>query len=183
MATIKGAGYSRPAKILHWLVALSVIVIVPVGLLMGRAKGPLADGLYNFHKSLGALVLILMTLRIIYRFSRGAPATEPTLKSWERIASETVHWSLYVLLIVTPLVGLFAMSAYGASTPFFGLFEIPPIIAQNKPLAGRLFYLHGWLGWAVGVLFCMHIAAALQHHFIRRDGVMRRMLPKAMGGA
>lgn len=176
-------GYSPPAKFFHWLVALCVLLIVPIGFLMGRVGGPLSTGLYNAHKSLGVLILALMTLRILYRLLRGAPPPEPTLKPWERFVSATVHWLLYALLIVQPILGLFANSAYGAVTPFFGLFEIQPIVAKDTALSNKLFYWHSWLGWTIAALFCLHIAGALRHYLIRSDGVMQRMLPKAMGGA
>ena len=81
-----------------------------------------------------------------------------------------------------PIVGYIANSAYGASTPFFGLFEVPPIIAKNEPLATQLFTLHRWVGWLVVLLVAMHIGAALYHQFVRRDSVLKRMLPRAMGG-
>lgn len=183
MAIASGARYSRTAKFFHWTVGLLVLTIVPVGILMDNiASGPTQNSLYQLHKSVGLLILILMTMRIIYRFSYGAPSSEPTLKPWERAVSGTVHWVLYGLLIVNPLLGLFALSAYGAPTPFFGLFQIPPLIAKNVALADRLFFFHTWIGWAIGALFCLHIAGALQHYLIKRDGVMQRMLPRSMGG-
>jgi len=183
MAAGSGASYSSTAKFFHWTVALLVLTIVPVGILMGRIPGnPMQNNLYTLHKSIGVLILVLMTLRIIYRLSHGAPAPEPTLKPWERAASGTVHWVLYALLLTNPLLGSLALSAYGAPTPFFNLIEVPPLIAKNMPLADRLFFIHGWVGWAIGVLFCMHIAAALRHYFIKRDGVMQRMLPRSLGG-
>jgi len=93
MAAGSGASYSSTAKFFHWTVALLVLTIVPVGILMGRIPGnPMQNNLYTLHKSIGVLILVLMTLRIIYRLSHGAPAPEPTLKPWERAASGTVHW-------------------------------------------------------------------------------------------
>lgn len=170
------AAYSTTAKFFHWTVALLVLGIVPGGLLMGRMpEGPLQTNIYFLHKSAGLLVLMFMTLRIIYRFAHGAPPPEPGLKRWERIASETVHWALYIMLLLTPMVALRAYSAYGQPAPFFGIFEIPPFTAKNEPLSEQLFYIHGWMGWAVGALFCIHIAGALRHYFVRRDGVLQRM--------
>ena len=81
-----------------------------------------------------------------------------------------------------PIVGYLANSAYGASTPFFGLFELPRIIGKNEELATQLFTLHRWVGWLVIVLVLTHISAALYHHFIHRDAVLKRMLPRALGG-
>jgi len=177
------ANYSSTAKFFHWTIALFVLGTVPLGLVLDSVpKGPIQDNLYDLHKSLGVLIFALITLRIIYRFAHGAPPPDVSLKRWEIAASETVHWALYTALLVMPILGYVANSAYGATTPFFGLFEISPLIAKNEPLSEWLFEIHGWLGWAVGVMFCMHIAAALQHYFIKRDGVLQRMLPRSLGG-
>lgn len=171
--------YPASSKWLHWLVAASVLTTIPVAIAMGRiASGPMQNTLFNLHKSLGILILVLMIARIANRFIVGAPAPDPTLKPWERAASSAVHGSLYVLLIGMAIMGYVANSAYGASTPFFGLFDLPPVVAKNEPLSERLFFFHRWTGYLVGALAAMHIAAALQHYFIRRDGVLQRMLPE-----
>jgi cytochrome b561 len=92
---------------------------------------------------------------------------------------------LYLLLLAMPIVGYVANSAMGEAgtpTPFFGLFELPPIVAPNEPLSERLFMLHRWVGYLVIALVLMHVSAALYHYFIRGDGVLLRMLPRALGG-
>jgi cytochrome b561 len=179
-------GYPSSSKWLHWLVAISVLTIIPVGFWMNNTSNEaLQNNLYNFHKSLGVLILVLMVLRLLNRFIVGAPAPDPTLKRWERALSSAVHGALYVLLIAMPIMGYVANSAYGDSgtpTPFFGLFELPPIVRPNTAFAERLFMIHKYTGWVVGVLAAMHIAAALQHYVLRRDGVLQRMLPRALGG-
>ena len=175
--------YSGLAKFLHWAVAASVLTTIPVAFAMNNiAGGPLQDFLYNFHKSIGILILALMIARIGYRLAHGAPAPYAGLKAWERALSSAVHGLLYVLLIAMPLVGWAANSAYGASTPFFGLFNLPPILPKNPPLSDTLFMLHRWTGWAVAALAAAHIGGALKHFVIERDGVLQRMLPKALGG-
>lgn len=177
------ARYSPVAKLFHWTAAFLVLTIVPMGILMRQIpEGPIQDNLFFLHKSIGALVLFVMTLRLIYRFSYGAPPPEPGLQPWERTASAIVHWSLYGLLLLTPVVALFGYSTYGHPAPFFGIFEIHPFTAKNEHLSELLFYIHGWLGLAVGALFCIHVGAALHHHWVRGDGVLRRMLPKLAGG-
>ena len=80
-----------------------------------------------------------------------------------------------------PVVGYIANSAYGTATPFFGLFELPPII--GKKFSTQLFTLHRWVGWFVILLVLTHVSAALYHHFVRRDAVLKRMLPRALGGS
>jgi cytochrome b561 len=176
-------GYPASSKWLHWLVAISVLVTAPIGLTLPYTQpGPFQDGLYNFHKSLGVVILVLMVLRIINRFAVGAPAPEPTLEPWQRFLSSAVHGLLYLLLLVQPIIGYTANSAFGASTPIFGVFELPPLLAANENLAAALFRIHRWIGISIALLAAMHIGAALQHYFILKDGVLQRMLPQALGG-
>ena len=96
--------------------------------------------------------------------------------------SSVVHTSLYVLLLAMPIAGYIANSAFGAVTPFFGLFDLPPIVDKNEVLAAQLFTIHRWVGWLVIVLVLIHVSAALYHYLIRRDSVLQRMLPRVMGG-
>ncbi len=175
--------YPATSKILHWLVAACVLLTAPVAIAMTRAdKGPVQNALYSFHKSLGVLILALMVLRLVNRLAVGALAPEPGIEPWQKRVSSFVHTSFYVLLIAMPVVGYVANSAYGATTPFFGLFELPGIVGPNEVLAAQLFALHRWVGWLVILLVLTHVSAALYHHFIRRDAVLKRMLPRAMGG-
>lgn len=175
--------YPATSKLLHWLIAICVLVTAPVAIAMGRVNpGPTQDTLYTFHKSLGVLILILMILRLINRLVVGAPIADPGIEPWQKAVSSAVHTSLYVLLFAMPIAGYVANSAFGASTPFFGLFSLPPIIGKNEALATQLFTIHRWAGWLLIVLVLMHVGAALYHYFIRRDDVLKRMLPRAMGG-
>jgi cytochrome b561 len=181
--TLLPVAYPPTSKLLHWLVAISVLVQAPLGLLIVHTElGAWRDASYNFHKSLGILILALMLWRLVNRFVAGAPRAEPTIAAWQRVVSSAVHGALYLLLIVQPIIGYLANSAFGASTPVFGLFEIPPAVAENGDRANRLFALHGWIGLALLVLIAVHVAAALQHYFVRKDGVLQRMLPKRFGG-
>ena len=175
--------YPATSKWLHWLVAACVLTIAPVAITMTRVgEGPTRDALYNLHKSLGALILILMILRVINRLAVGALAPETEIAPWQKVVSSIVHTALYALLIAMPVVGYIANSAFGATVPFFGLFELPPIIGKNEALATQLFTLHRWVGWLVVLLVLTHVSAALYHHFVRGDAVLKRMLPRAMGG-
>jgi cytochrome b561 len=176
-------GYPPTSKLLHWLVAACVLVTLPVSLAMVRVgEGPAQNLLYNLHKSLGVLIFVLMTLRLINRIVAGAPAPEPGLERWQRAVSSAVHGLLYVLLVAMPVVGYIANSAYGAPTPFFGLFTLPKLVADNEALAKQLFAMHRWAGFLVILLAGMHIGAALMHYVVHRDGVLQRMLPRALGG-
>jgi len=175
--------YPATSKLLHWLIAVCVLTTAPVAIVMIRVgKGPTQDMLYNFHKSLGVLILVLMILRLINRLAVGALAAAPDIEPWQKALSSFVHTSLYVLLLAMPVVGYIANSAYGAATPFFGWFDLPPIIGKNEALSTQLFTIHRWVGWLVIALVLMHIGGALYHQFIRRDTVLKRMLPRVLGG-
>jgi cytochrome b561 len=176
--------YPPVSKLLHWLVALCVLVTIPVALVMTRIPdGPTKDQLFVLHKSIGVLILILIVLRIANRFITGAPAPEPGLAPWQKAVSSAVHGLLYVLLLGMPLAAWIGMSYFGATTPFFGLFELPPLpLPKNEALSEQIFVVHRWVGYLTAVLAAMHIGAALQHYFIFKDGVVQRMLPRALGG-
>lgn len=173
--------YSRAARRLHWAVAAFVACLIPVGLYMvARGAATNFDGLtdtfYSWHKLLGFVVLWLMVVRLLVRIRRGAPPPVATLTPVERAASHTVHIALYVLLLVVPLLGWAGVSAYPALT-VFGLFDLPAILPANETLAGRILDAHKLLALCLGLVALAHIAAALRHRFIKRDGVMRRMWP------
>ncbi len=177
-----GPVYAPAARHFHWLTAAAVFVMVPLGLAMSYRGNTLnlwdglTNGLYSTHKLLGFLVLWLVVSRLLYRLLRGAPPDEPTLLWWQKAASHLVHWLLYGLLLVVPVLGWTGVSLY-PSLDIFGLFKLPALLAPNEALAGRVLNLHGWLAILMSLLVASHIGAALYHHVIRRDGVLRRMLP------
>ena len=175
--------YPVTSKLLHWLIAICVLTTAPVAIAMTRVgKGPTQDILYSFHKSLGVLILILMILRLINRLAGGALTAAPEIEPWQQTVSSVVHTTFYVLLLAMPIVGYIATSAYGAPPTFFGLFELPPLVSKNEALATQLFTIHRWVGWLLIFLVLVHVSAALYHYFVRGDSVLKRMLPRAMGG-
>ena len=175
--------YSPTARMFHWITAAAIFVMAPVGLYMSYRGNTLNiwDGLTNTlyagHKLTGLLVLALVIARLTYRLKNGAPPDEPTLEPWQRMASHITHWSLYGLLILVPLMGWIGVSLYGARD-IFGLFSIPALWTVNQEASKTAFLLHEIFGKLMGLLLVAHIGAALFHHFIRKDGVLRRMLPK-----
>lgn len=180
-----GAGravYSPAARSLHWITVAAVFVMVPLGLAMTYRGNTLdiwdglTDALYSTHKSIGFLVLWLSVGRLIYRLVHGAPPDEPTLEWWQKAASHLVHWALYGLLLVVPLLGWIGISLFPSLT-LFNLFDLPALAAANEDAAKRVLFVHGWLALLLALMVCGHIAAALFHYFIRKDGVLRRMLP------
>ena len=172
--------YGGGQKWLHWTVALLVIGLVPAGILMGRLpESPVQDRLYNMHRSFGMLVLALMLVRIVLRLRAGAAPKALGLTRFEQVASTATHHILYLLLLAVPLVGWLAMSAYGGDWSVFGLFQPPRLIGKSEALSERLFGLHFIAALCLGALALMHVGAALKHRFVKKDGVLQRMLPEA----
>ena len=176
--------YSTVARTLHWITVAAVLVMIPVGLTMSYRGNVLdiwdglTNGLYSLHKLTGFLLLWLMLGRLTYRLLHGAPPDEPTLAWWRKVASHLVHWLLYGLLIVVPLLGWIGVSLFPALT-IFDLFDLPALAKPNEEAAKRVLSIHGKLALATGALALIHIGAALHHYLILKDGVMRRMLPWA----
>ena len=183
---IRSAGtqdaYSKAARRFHWWTVLLVAVQVPIGLFMVRygAATNFAEPtgkLYDAHKVIGLLILLLAAARLVYRLAHGAPADEPTLETWEKVVSHVTHWAIYALLLIVPLLGWLAISYYGPFEPF-GI-KLPALAAQDDARATQVFFLHMVAAYALIVLLAMHVGAALQHYLLRKDGVLRRMWVRA----
>ncbi len=128
------------------------------------------------HKSLGLAILALMILRIIWIAHCGRVKLPQTMPDWEKGFARFVQYALTLLLLAMPLSG-WIMSVAADKTPsFFGLFQAPLPIAPNKALAGLMNTTHKAIAWTLIVLVFFHIAGALKHHFIDKDGVLSSML-------
>jgi cytochrome b561 len=173
--------YSSAARHFHWLVALMVIGMIPTGIYMvERGKQTSFDALtnilYDSHKLGGFILIWIMVARLAYRLRKGAPASEPTLAPWERAVSHATHWAIYGLLFLVPMLGWLGVSRYPALS-IHGWFSLPSIATANEAAAKEVFALHKLFAILLGALVLAHIGAAFRHHFIKRDGVLRRMMP------
>jgi len=174
--------YSPFARFLHWLVVVLIAVMAITGYLMVyRGKDlniwdALTNNLYSTHKALGLVVLGLVIIRLVYRLVAGRPSDEATLTPFQKIASHTVHWTLYALLLVIPLGGWLGVSLFPA-LDVFGLFQIPALASPDKALSEQVLWVHGWAAYFLLGFVAIHVFAALYHHFVRNDGVLARMLP------
>ena len=170
-------GYTLPARVLHWLTAIIVIAIIPAGIYMaGASPGPTTNLIYNLHRSFGFVLLPIMLIRLGYRLMVPPPALPPDIPPFQQFVAHATHWALYALLIIQPIIGWIATSAYRAPVSIFWLFELPPIWPQNRAFSEALFEVHEVLGFAIAALALAHIGAALYHHFIRKDDVLLRMM-------
>jgi len=177
--------YKRTARGLHWVTVALVAIQLPIGLYMTYRGNTLnvwdavTGALYNGHKVIGVTILLVVLWRLLYRLTRGAPADEPTIEPWQRLASHLNHWGLYVLLICAPLAGYIGISLFPA-LDIFGLFSLPGIVAPDKEAAKTAFAVHKLLVMLLVLLIVVHVAAALFHYFVRKDNVLGRMIPKLL---
>ena len=171
--------YSASAKFMHWFVAAAVIALLAAGPVMKRLvpEGSLRDNLYNFHEALGALVLIVMVVRLARRMAFGVPAPDAAMPPVEQQASLWAQYALYVLLLLTTVLGWAGTNAYGDPVSVFGLFDFPAIIGKDQPLSDRIFVWHLICGILIGAIVALHVAGALYHWLVKRDRVLQRMLP------
>jgi cytochrome b561 len=167
------------AKIFHWLVVLLIIVQGVLGLYMvGLPKRPSSFWYYNLHKSIGMTVLTLALLRLAWRALDPRPQEPASTPHWQMLAARAGHALLYTLLFAVPLSGWW-FDSVTALRPlyFFGLFEVPHIVAANPDLKDFARETHEWLFWLLVLVACGHAAMALVHEFVTKDGTLSRMLP------
>lgn len=173
----RSAAYTVTARTLHWITAALVLTMLPLGLVIAHKwGGPWQDWLYNLHRSIGTVVMLVIVARLGYRLTHKPLSLPDEVPAEQRIAAHAVHWSLYALLIVQPFVGWAASSAYPAPVIVFGLFDLPMIAPANRVLSDQLLVVHRSIALVIACLVALHIGAALYHHFWRRDGVLMRMI-------
>lgn len=181
--------YNAVAMTLHWLIALTVIGLLVVGNIMAdlpRAD-PMKLDLYNLHKSFGVTVFFLTLLRLGWRLTHTPPALPEEMPRWEKNAARATHWLFYVLLLGVPLLGWIMVSAAPSNVPtvLFGAVEWPhiPYLADRdyewrKGMKDLFENAHAIAAYSIAGLLVLHVGAALRHHFLLKDTVLRRMLPK-----
>lgn len=166
------------AQLLHWLVVLFIVAQFTLAALFDDLPaGAKKLTLVSRHKSIGITILMLALLRLGWRWANPTPALPDTLKPYERNLARLTHGLLYVLLFAVPLAGWMMSSARGFPVSWFGFFQLPDLVPKNKALYETLLTTHGALAWTLGIVATLHLGAALKHHFMLKDDVLRRMLP------
>lgn len=172
--------YSTTAIVFHWLIALMIIGAFTLGLVMAdMSPSPTKLKYYSWHKWAGVTILALATLRLLWRLGHAAPAYPLSMPAWQKTSANALHGLLYVLMFAVPVSGYFYTLAAGYPVVYFGLFELPVLIAKNDALKPVLKEVHFWLNMGLASAVALHVAAALKHHFIDHDGVIKRMMPSA----
>lgn len=172
------ARYTHTAITLHWLIALLVFAAFPLGLYMHDLPlSPYKLRLYSYHKWLGVCVMLFVVIRLLWRVTHRPPALPDSMRGWEKLVAESMHYLLYILLFAIPLSGWLMSSAKGFQTVLFGVIPLPDLLNKDKFLGEFLQQVHESFNWILLIMVCAHVAASLKHHFIERDDVLQRMLP------
>lgn len=190
--------YSRVAMALHWLIALCVIAMVPMGVWMsGAINDPdsqqTAYRVFQLHKSIGFTILALTLARLVWRLTHPVPPFPSGMKGWEKFTARAVHAAFYAILLLMPLSGwIYVSTGWSATTDspldvatsYFGMFPIPHLefVASapedaRRGVAFGMLGIHSMIAWGAVVLIVLHVGAALKHQFVDRDGVLGAMVP------
>lgn len=172
---MKNTDAFHPAlRAIHWLMAAAIIAMLFIGVAMVATVSSLHSVLVAIHKPLGLMILLLVAVRLWLRFTTAKPSLPATLPGWQKMLAHLSHWALYAMMLAQPLIGWAMLSAAGYPIALGGV-VLPPIVAVNNNLYAVLRPLHTWVALALFVTVLMHLAAALFHALILRDGVFSSM--------
>jgi cytochrome b561 len=164
-------------RTLHWVMAVCILTTLFIGVGMASTVAPEHLTLVNIHKPLGILILILALIRLVVRLRYGAPPLPADLPEPMKLAADLSHYALYALMIAMPLIGWAMQSAANYPVVLWPGLWLPPIAPQSAGLHTLLWNAHFYLAFLFFALILMHLAAALFHALIRRDGVFDSMAP------
>ncbi|NBB03941.1 cytochrome b [Pseudomonas monteilii] len=161
------------ARLLHWLMAVLILAMLFIGVSMVADLSPHHPVLISLHKATGLALLVLVVLRIAVRMAVPHPPLPQALPTLQRRAAGASHLLLYALMLAMPLLGWAMLSAGDYPRPL----GLPAIAPHNLQLYAVLRQAHGWAGYLLFATVLVHVAAALMHAWVRRDGVLRSMWP------
>ena len=163
---------------LHWtMAALILLVQMPAGIAMvWSSPGTLQNTLYNIHKNVGLIIFLLAVVRLVWRWRHPVPLLPADLPAWQARAARATHALLYGLLFALPITGFLYTAMGGFPVPLLMIWDLAKLVPVNKPVAEIFQSLHIALTFVLYLTAALHVAGALQHHLVRRDGVLARML-------
>ena len=175
--------YGSIAKAFHWGMFLILLALIIIGSYMSDlpadtpAQVTYKLGIYAYHKSFGILILVLVILRLGWRMINPVPKMPDTMSRLEALSAHAMHILLYIIMLVQPLFGWIMSSYAGRPVAFFGM-ELPALADKDKAMHHFFEEAHEVTAILLVAAFALHVAAALFHHFIRKDDVMLRMSPR-----
>ena len=169
--------YDRVGKTFHWAVVVLVTFQFITALLLPHIKldTPL-DTTINLHFNVGLLILVVMAARLAHRWKRPVRVAPDTAPGWEQALALATHRLFYAILLIGPFLGWAAASAHGVAVKLLGLAALPPLAPRKAAWGFVAGDIHGYAMWTLLALIGVHAAAALYHHLVRHDNVLRRML-------
>ncbi len=168
--------YGSLAKTLHWLAAIALIALVFLGLEQSDMEsGDERSRIRFIHASIATTLLVLMTVRLVWRWVSQLPAHPEGMPAWQRISSSVVHWGLYLSVFVQLFAGAMVVGTGGRGLPFFGLFTIPLPVTEDHDAHEWWEGVHEYAWIPIAVLVGVHVLGALYNHFIVKNDVLRRM--------
>jgi cytochrome b561 len=172
--------YDTLAIVFHWTIAVLIVANVALAWSLDNFDhhDPVHDKILTVHKSIGATVLLLAVLGLVWRLTHPAPPLPQTMPRWQRIAASTDQALLYAMMFVMPLSGLVDAGAFSQPVHYFFLFDLPALTGHDEPLGHAAFAVHQVSALILYALLLLHAAAALHHHYVLKDGILRRMLPR-----
>ena len=168
--------YGSIAIFFHWIIAFSVIGMLLFGFFMDVfPKGEIRTSAINVHKLIGLIILCLMILRMAWTISNVKPLFPAELPAWQHYAERTGHLLFYILLIAMPISGWVMSTADDKAPHFFQHIIAAPWITPNKETSDLFWTFHSKLAWIIVAFIILHVLAALKHHFINKDNILKRM--------
>ncbi len=168
------------ARVLHWSMAVLILAMLFVGVAMVSSM-TLRPSLLMLHRPIGIALLVLVIVRLLHRLRRRVPELPRDLPAWQRAAAHASHIALYTLMFAMPLIGWAMVSAAGNPVVLWGDVHLPAIAPHDPAIYSVLRAAHTWLARALLAVILLHLAAALYHAWVRRDGVYRTMAPVPLG--
>ncbi|HEV2441265.1 MAG TPA: cytochrome b/b6 domain-containing protein [Steroidobacteraceae bacterium] len=163
-------------RLLHWLMAAMILTMLFIGVGMVATVSERHAWLLRIHRPLGIAILLLAFVRLAVRMRRPPPPLPADLPAAQKAAALASHWLLYALMIAIPIIGWAMLSAGGYPVMLGTSLHLPPILPADAVAFAILRHLHTWLALLLFATFLAHLAAALYHGLIRRDGVLSGMV-------
>ena len=168
--------YGVIAKGFHWLLFLMLSFSIIAGnFLASMPKGAEKMQAADMHKSFGAILLTLIMLRLLWRLINKTPRLPDETTAAEAFIAKAMHWGLYALMFAQPLSGIMMSQSAGIPVSFFGLFEFPTFLNKNPDLAETFLSIHGTVWILLVIAVIGHAGAAMHHHFVKKDNVLKQM--------
>lgn len=173
-------GYDRISRLLHWLTVIIVLAMIPAGIVMADTENrALQDTLFLFHKNTGALLIVLLVIRLAWRVTHPAPPLPASMPAAQKAAAKISHFALYFLLFVMAISGYVRVRAGGFPIEMLDAIGIPSFVPRDDAVAETAKSIHATAKFTLMAFIALHVGAATYHGLIRRDGVFSRMWPPA----